>query len=139
MTTIRKFLERTALHVGRYCTVNVTAAVVRSMRDSWLTWCYDAAKDKLVQAANQKTWLRIAIEGANLAIPDDDELNLKFSGRTASRVYTTAVKNGANPSDAATAAFYVAKDSGASIGTLNKWAKKAGAQTSWCRRCTGFA
>ena len=131
LKTIRGYLERSALNVGKYCTVNVTAGVTSSMRSSWLTWSSDAAKDKIAQAASQKTWLRLAIEAANLVIPDDEELNLSVRGRLAARVYRAAVKSGAKPMDAATAAFYTAKDAGAPKSVLNSWAKKAGAKTSW--------
>jgi hypothetical protein len=131
LETIRNFLERTALNAGKYCTVQAASGVAASMRSSWFTWCYDASKDKLVQAANEKTWLRLAIEAANLVIPDEDELNLNVSDRTASRVYTAAVKSGAKPLNAAVAAFYTAKDAGAKKSVLDHWARKAGAKTSW--------
>jgi hypothetical protein len=131
VTVIRGYLERTAMHVGRYCTVNTSAGVLQSMKDAWFTWSTDCIKDKIVQESKKNKWLKAGLLSANFFADEKDELNLNVRTRTAKRTYDTCVRNGAAKADAATAAFYVGKDAGAPHKDIIHYARIAGAKTSW--------
>lgn len=129
LTTVRKFLERSARSCAKYLPVDVAEKVVGKFKSSWFTYASEAAKDKLVQASRTNAALRLALQGANAY--SDQDLNLNVSNRLANRIYVSAIAAGASKKDAAMAAWAIAKDSGASQSVLKNYAAMTGAKTNF--------